>query len=299
MSPSPILGIDVGGTRVRSGVGLGERLEPAPARPTPTSYEAFLGLLLELQDWAQRVAGGPVSRVGIGLPGVVGAHGPLWVPNLPYLDHRPLAADLQERGGLQAFFGNDAQMALVGEAWQGAARQNRYALLVSVGTGIGGAILVGGKILRGARGSAGAFGWLHLDLSDPGEPGRGHLERVASGSALQEAAARLEGGLSAEALLARAASGEPRSARLVGEVGYRLGLGLASLASVFDPEVILVSGGVSEVFEVFRPSVEQAVAQVASPNGRQVPLRRAALGTLAGVYGAVRAAKEQGEVFWI
>jgi predicted NBD/HSP70 family sugar kinase len=212
------------------------------------------------------------------------------VPNLPYLDGRPLAADLAGRAGAaRVELGNDAQLALLGEAREGAARGCRSAVLVTVGTGIGGAVMAGGRIVRGARGSAGAFGWLPA-AGAAATADRGAFELAASGRALDRLAG---GGRGARDLVDAARAGEPAARAAVEAYGRVLGTGVAALASILDPEVVLVGGGLSEAMDVLAGPVAAAVAASASPNGRQVPVRAAALGPAAGAVGAVHAARHR------
>jgi predicted NBD/HSP70 family sugar kinase len=125
---------------------------------------------------------------------------------LPFLDGKDLAADLSERLGADVIVSNDAQLALLGEIWCGAAQNRQSAVLISVGTGVGGAIMMGGKIIRGIHGSAGAFGWLNLDWREPSDPNHGYVERHASGSALEAIGRQLDPPLTSYEIITCASS---------------------------------------------------------------------------------------------
>jgi glucokinase len=187
--------------------------------------------------------------------------------------------------------GNDAQLALLGEVWRGAARRRRSAALLSVGTGIGGALLLDGRIVRGVHGSAGAFGWLNFDYRCVPDPDHGFLERMASGSALAGRAQQLEPPLTSYELIAQARAGHPACLSVVREVGHLLGLACASIASLFDPEVLLFTGGLSEAFDLFEPVMREQLQRYGAPGVRTIPLLRAQLGSEAAAYGALRAAE--------
>lgn len=279
------LGLDVGGTNVRLSVwDGGEVPRTVASRPLPPDYGAFLELVEEL------LAPHTAAAVGVGLPGVAFDQRVTWVPNARFLEGDQLAADVRALSSAPVFCANDAHTAMLGEARFGAARGASVALLLSVGTGVGGALLIDGRVFRGASGSAGSFGWVNLGLPDTWHPEHGQLELVASGTALAGAAA--ERGLSSRELVAAARSGDADAASVVGAFAEHLGVALATLVSVFDPEAVLVSGGVSAEFDLLAPGIEQAVQRYASPSGRKVPVRRAALGPQAGAIGAAVLARE-------
>lgn len=279
------LGLDVGGTNVRLAVWDGGEVPRAVAnRPLPPDYGAFLELVEKL------LAPYSAAAVGVGLPGVAFDQHVTWVPNAPFLEGGQLAADLTALSGAPVFCANDAHTALLGEAHFGAAEGARVALLLSVGTGVGGALLIDGRVFRGASGSAGSFGWVNLGLPDTWHPEHGQLELVASGTALSEAAR--ERGLSSRELVAAARSGDADAVSVVGAFAEHLGVALATLVSVFDPQVVLVAGGVSAEFDLLAPGIDEALQRYASPSGRRVPVRPAALGPQAGAIGATVLARQ-------
>ena len=291
-----VLGLDVGGTLIRAGIYDGQTLQFLEAQPTPRDYEAFLGCIAEILRQAKALVGS-IGRFGLGLPGVWLGETILWVPNITCLEGKRLIPDLERQLEAKAVLANDAQMALLGECWQGAAQGHDNALLVSLGTGIGGALMVGARIVRGAHGSAGAFGWLTLGADDQGDPNHGALERQASGTALERLGCAMTPPRSSFAVVEGARRGETDCLEIVQAFGTRLGAAFAGIISALDPEVLIVSGGLSQAFDVLEPALRATVLRLASPNGRQVPIKTALLGVQTGVYGAIHAASTNDEVF--
>jgi predicted NBD/HSP70 family sugar kinase len=289
------LGIDVGGSSVRL---LGERADgmrgEVVAAAAPSSYSDFLALLAELLPGAVT---GPLASVGCGLPGTSVDGQARFVPALPWLEGRPLGRDLAGMLGAPARLALDGHLALLGEAVEGGARGLSSAVLVAVGTGIGGAVMIGGRIWRGHHGSAGAWGWLPAAGADD-DPQHGQFEQLASGGALAARAAGLDPACSARELVERARSGDPTARAVVDRFASRLGQGLAAIASVVDPEVVLLAGGLSSAIDLLAPALKDAIHRHASPDGRQVPLRAAELGPHAGVVGALVYAS-RGEGTWL
>lgn len=297
MSPEAVwLGFDVGGTHLRAAAAL-RGASPVGGQETelPRSYADLIQTMHEL---AREVSGGSViSGVGVGLPGVVREHHAVWVPNVPFLVDRPLANDLRDLFDAPAFLANDAQVALLGEARYGAAKHLSSAALFSIGTGIGGAILVGHRILRGAHGAAGAFGWVNVDAAGVRDPDHGQLELLASGRAI-EARAQMGGRYADGRSMSEAArSGDAEALARMRECGHLLGVACATIASTLDPEAILVSGGVSDAFDLMEPAVLEAMASLASPTGRSIPVQVSTLGPQAGAWGAVALAEQGEEAF--
>lgn len=291
-----VLGVDVGGTSVRVGVATsdgGRHLRPE--RPVPRDVAELVTVVGD--GWSCEAASLPVreglTSVVVALPGRTGPAVPEWIPNLPFLDGQPFAAMLADRLGLpseRCRLVNDGQAALVAEAREGAAAGARNAVLVAVGTGIGGAILFDGQIVRGRHGCAGSFGWAGAGGATP-DGVNGPWEQVASGSALERLSRHLGG---ARAVVSAARSADPAAGAVLAEYSARLGQGLAAMASVLDPDVVVIGGGVSAAYDVLAEPVRTAFAQHASPVVRDVPIRAAILGPRAGLLGALTMAAEDG-----
>ena len=290
------IGFDVGGTKVQGALLRDGELIRSRKVPTPRDYDGLVSVIGCLHD---ELAGGrtEVERVAVGLPGTVSARRVHWVPNLRYLDGSDLAADLADRVGADVLLANDAQLTLLGEAWRGAAARRDSAALVSVGTGIGGAIMFGGRIIRGANRSAGAFGWLNLDVNDARDPDHGNLELRASGRALEGIGRACTPPMTTYQIIENARAGLEPAVGIVGRLAHMLGASAAMIASVLDPETIVFAGGLSEAFELMAPDIRGAFAEFSSPSVRRTPLVPAALGPAAPLYGATRAASLGRAVF--
>jgi glucokinase len=184
---------------------------------------------------------------------------------------------------------NDAQAALVGETWCGAARGSRNALMLTLGTGVGGAAMVDGRILRGHIGRAGHLGHVSLDPS-------GALDIVNTPGSLEDAVGdctverRSAGRFSSTAALVAAASGGDREARLVWQSSVRaLAAAVASLVNVLDPEVVVIGGGIARSGPALFVPLRRHLARFEwRPAGRRVRVVAARLGERAGAFGAAR-----------
>jgi predicted NBD/HSP70 family sugar kinase len=288
------LGIDIGGTWVRlvAGGPDGVRLEAPPA-PAPASYE---GLLSILEALVPREVAGQVAAIGCGVPGKADAERPIFVPTLPWLEGKPLASDLSARLRAPAYLGTDGHFTLLAEAREGAATGVASAALVAVGTGIGGALMIGGRIWRGTRSTAGSWGWLPAQGTTT-MGGHGPFEQVASGLALSQRAAALAPGWSGPELVGAARAGERAALSALSSYAAQLASGIAAIASVLDPELVLIAGGLSAAMDLLGPMLDERIQVLASPDGRKVPVRAAALGPRAGAVGALVAAQSGKEVW--
>lgn len=312
---SVIVGVDVGGTKVLAGVVSEDgrvghtAARDTPARPTEAQdvEDALVGAVLD-------AAGGrPLAGVGLAAAGLVDVAGErvMFAPHLPWREE-PLRQRLTDRLGASVALDNDATCAVLGEWSHGAARGTESALVVTLGTGIGGGIVIGGRLVRGAHGMAGEFG--HMQVVPGGEAcecgQRGCWEQYCSGRALTRWAASRVG--SEPTLLEQACNGDPTrvtgpivtlaaeqgdpmALRAFGIVGEWLGIGLANLIAAFDPQVIVVGGGVSAAGElILGPARDTLARSVVAGAYRSPPsLLVASLGPRAGLIGAAIMVREQ------
>jgi glucokinase len=294
------VGIDVGGTKIWTAIGSREGCIIAERKEdTPSNAARFISLLRSMVGAILSESGrspAELAGIGIGLPGRVSADGRRleWIPNLPFLDGNPLADILEGEWRVPVSLENDGRLALYGEGWLGAARGCSDAIMLTLGTGVGGAIMIGGRLHRGARGTAGSMGWMNLDGSDPGGKDSGWLERMVSGSAINRRAAELPSRLDSFRLFAESAEGLAEARGLVEEIGMELGAAIAALVSILDPEIVILGGGVSEHLEALRPAIERSMLAHASPATRSTPVRAAELLARAGMLGALRLAFDEG-----
>lgn len=280
------IGIDVGGTKIYAALAEGKRIHQSFETFTPKTLHEFSKSICEIIEMFQQVTSSHIANVGIGIPGAVHHDEQCWVPNLPYLTGINLRKLLEESCGKSIRIANDGQLALLGEVWHGAAQGLRDVVLVSIGTGIGGAIMTDGKILTGVHGTAGSMGWLAVGRNHEEYV---HYESIASGTALNQLA-RTENFTSYE-LLQAVKIGETKAARLFEEWIARVGMGVASVASVFDAEAILITGGLSREEQLIVPLLQKAVKRFASPFTQDTPIMSGKLKDKAALYGALRMAE--------
>jgi glucokinase len=158
--------------------------------------------------------------------------------------------------------------------------------------------MLGGKIVRGVHGSAGALGWLNLDWRAASDKNHGYLERYAAGSSLETIARQLDPQATSYELIGRARAGDSESEEIIQRVAYLWGIAYANIASVLDPEVLIFSGGLVDAFDLFAATLSEVLREMGSPSVRETPVLAAQLGSHAAAYGALRAAMLQ-DVLWL
>ena len=287
------VGVDVGGTKIIAGVpGPDGRLLDREDRATPDRTSASIvveGLIAQAVEALR--ARHDVETVGVAAAGFVDAAGARvrFAPHLSWRDE-PLRDRLSDRLGLPVLVANDANAALWGEARFGAARGADHVLMVTLGTGIGGALLVAGRLHTGRNGMAGEFG--HMRVVPEGRPCEcGHTgcwEQYCSGKALDRFAREAGSAAVGPALAEAASHGETVARGAFAEVGRWLGVGLADLVAAFDPDLVLVGGGVSAAGELLLEPARRTFAEALVGSGhREEPrILAAGLGPLAGLVGA-------------
>jgi glucokinase len=318
MASPRVIALDLGGTKLLSGIVDAEGVvERRVVSPTDTSsQEALLGQVDAAVD--DLMAEG-VGAIGIGMPSLIDqrkgeAVQSVNIPlhGLAFRDH------LHERFGVPVAIENDANAAAVAEQRHGAGRGSRHMIMLTLGTGVGGGLILDGRLYRGSSGAAGELGHITLDLNGPpcqGTcPGRGHLEALASGTAAdgyarKHAAEHPDGDLGRAAaegkkvdakLAVELAAAGPGDARdVLDHVGLHLGVGIATLVNVFNPELVVIGGGFSRAGDLLLEPARKVVAETALlPSREQVKIVPALLGVEAGLIGAGLVAfdaLEQGE----
>ena len=292
--PHQVIGVDIGGTALKLGRfdGTGrchghlELTTPQPATPGAVTTTLLEGL--EHLDPRHQASG-----IGVGVPGPTDPAGRVarLAINLPGWRDVPLADWLEAQQERPVTIANDANCAALGELWIGAGRGAQDLLLLSLGTGVGGAVIVGGKLLTGRLGIATEPGLILLDPSGPpcNSGNQGSLEQHCSIAALK----RLSG-LEPAALAERAAQQEKTALAHWQTYGRRLGMGIASLAYLFTPERVLLGGGIAGALPHFRTALEQELQQRLLPMFRQdMVILSCALGNGAGRVGAARLALDR------
>jgi glucokinase len=305
-------GIDLGGTKILGVVADGAGRVVAERRsPTPPGPEDALAEMAAVLDQLRAAVPG-VAAVGAGVPGLVDLDGVLrYAPNLPGFEGMQVRAGLEAVSALPVTVDNDANAAVLAEVLHGAARGRSEVLLMTLGTGIGGGIVTGGRLHRGAHGFAAEIGHITVDPDGPrcACGASGHWEALASGTALGRMGrewaaqgeapgvlARAEGRV--EAVLgyhvgAAALAGEADGLALLRAYARAVATGLGGLVNVLDPEVVVVAGGLVELGDVLLdPIREELPAFVEAPAHRTLPRVVAAeLGEHAGAVGAAALAR--------
>ena len=307
------VGLDIGGTKIAAMrvTAEGAILERAVAKTPATDQREFLATVT---GQARDLVDGQVGAIGVGITGLIDhATGVVrYGPNLPYRD-LPLRDHLQQATGLPCVVDNDATVAAWGEFRVGAGRGTTDMLMVTVGTGIGGGIVAGGRLFRGAHGFGAEIGHVVVDPDGPlcGCGNRGCWEQVAAGRAIDRVgreAARADPG----SLLARLAGGDPAavtglmvvqaaqqgdavSIAVLSEVGRRLGQGIAGIVNVLDPQIVVVGGGAISAGDLLLGPVREVVrTAILAPKFRpEVPVVAAQMGNAAGGIGAALLALDE------
>ena len=305
-------GIDLGGTTAKIGLFTtsGALLEKWEV-PTDTSNAgehilknlaaAVLGKMKEQSIDPEQVEG-----VGIGVPGPVqnASVVPIVCANLGGWGEQNVSARLSGLlDGLKVLVGNDANVAALGEIWMGAAKGCSSAVMVTLGTGVGGGVIVNNHVIDGTHGAGGEIGHLTVNRHETALCGcgkKGCLEQYSSATGVVRCMKKLLDenpdtpcvlrgtDFVAKDVFDAARSGDALAAREVDEMADTLGMALASIAATVDPEAFLVGGGVSRAGEVLFAPLTKHFKEYAFRSCRETPIKQASLGNDAGIYGAVR-----------
>jgi len=295
-----LIGVDVGGTKIAVAALDGATLQEPLIEPTDTrGGEQLVDQLVEAIGRA-----GEACAVGVAVPSVVDfATGRVRSSvNVPLHDI-PLREVLRERLGVPVYVDNDATCAALAEAYdEDGVLVARHLVMFTVGTGVGGGIVIHGRVYRGATGAAAELGHTivagrldHPPFSHRDRfPQPGSLESLASGSALDELGAGH--GLPDKRTMEAAREGHAGACAAIEALGRRLGIGIANAINTFDPDVVVVGGGVSRAGELLlAPAREEARRFTLTGVGTRTEIRQARHGSLAGVRGAALLAGQEAE----
>jgi glucokinase len=312
MADACVIGVDLGGTKLLAGT-VDAELRVHHRAYRLSRRDAVLETIVEAIEEAREAARGDVLAIGVGVPCLVtpGTGVAMACNHFPLVDV-PLRDLLAERIGLPVVVDNDATAALVAEWRYGAAKGARNALVLTIGTGIGGGILAGGHIIRGETGAAGELGHFVIDEAGPPCPGncpnRGCLEAFVSGPALAlegraRAEAQPESGLGRALAAGREITGPlvtelahdgDEAARAAVEIlGRHLGVGMTGLINIFNPEVVVVGGGLVAAGELMlAPARAVVAARALVPARDEVRIVPSRFGDESGMLGAAALAFE-------
>jgi glucokinase len=312
MSNFIAIGIDLGGTNIKAGLVTpdGTILDAASTPTLPhEGPKAVVGRMAKLALDLKAKALGDVKGIGVGSPGPLNPDtGTLYfAPNMPGWDDFPLGAELGKATGLNVRVENDANCAAVAEHWKGAGQGARAMILLTLGTGIGGGIVLDGKVLNGARVTAGEVG--HIAISDGGpkcgcgsrgcleawcgtqgilDRARAVMEKPGTVTILRELAGKDYELLAPKLIGDAARKGDGVAISLWKETGRLLGIGIANLVNLFAPEVVVIGGGIGHGNWAFlEPAIRDEVKRRAmKPGNEQVRIALATAGNDAGLLGA-------------
>lgn len=303
-------GVDIGGTTVKMGLFEtdGKLLDmwEIPTR-TENGGRFILGDIQEAvyEKLSKKgISHLDVEGIGMGVPGPVGADGTVFkCVNLGW-DIFNVERELGELTGMRVKAGNDANVAALGEMWQGGGRGCKNMVMVTLGTGVGGGVIIDGHILPGENGAAGEIG--HLPMTDDeteccGCGKKGCLEQYASATGIVRMTRKyFEAHEDAESSLQRikdftakdifdaAKAGDETAVKMVDEVGRMLGKGLALIACVVNPETFVIGGGVAKAGDILLSAIRKYYTEYAFHAAKNTDFRLASLGNEAGIYGGVK-----------
>ena len=303
-----LFGVDVGGTSVKMGLFNvnGEVLDKWEIKTrTENGGEAILpdiaaAALAKLEE--KGISKEEVSGIGIGIPGPINDEGV--VPHTANLGwgYKEVTKELEELTGFPCKGGNDANVAALGEAWKGGAAGYSNVVMVTLGTGVGGGIIIGGKIVTGSNGAGGEIGHLHVDDNIPGHCGcgkKGCLEQVASATGITNLANQAlaacdkpsmlrEGEVSAKTVFDAVKAGDELAIEVAERFGKYLGTALANITAIVDPQVIVIGGGVSKAGEILLGYIEKNYQKYCFKSCKDVKFALATLGNDAGIFGSAK-----------
>lgn len=308
MASKGIIGIDIGGTNIKAALVVGRKI----VRRTKTLTHADKGIEKSIAQIKSAIA--PLHEdakaIGLGIAGIIDSKRGIirYSPNLKGWQNAPLARILRAEFDRPVFILNDVNAICLGEWKYGAGHGCKNVFLFTLGTGVGGAAICEGRLLFGAHGFAGEFGHTTIKLDGPkcvcGN--HGHVERYAGAKAIAARARRKIAKhksslakydvLTPEVIAHEAKRGDRVAREVFSEVGYYLGIGVANVLALFDPEIVIISGGIARAGEILFKPVRQTVHRVAlGSEHRHYKIVPAALGDDAGILGAALFAELTGK----
>src|SRR5215471_6694365 len=280
---SHVLAVDLGGTKCSSAV-VNREGKIVSRRTAPVDVSSSSAPVFQIVQLAKDLAGrkkpkDAYAAAAVAVPGLVRRNGTVWAPNLPGWEQMPLAKRLRRSLGIPVLVESDRNAAVLGECWRGAARGKSDAIVVMIGTGIGAGILSGGRVIRGAHELSGCAGWLTVTREDVASASEaGELECLVAGPGIARAAERrLSRGeasslalfdaskITAHDVAAAARQGDRLALDIFNLSGRLLGFAMANLVSLFDPEIIVLGGGMAAVADLYMASARKAMFERAQP----------------------------------
>jgi len=309
-----ILGVDIGGTKIATALATaqgeilvrGHSLTHAQAGSDAVISSVFT--TIEETMASGKINSSQLLGIGIAAAGIIDSDNGrvIFSPNLPDWNEVPLGNIVQQRFGISTYLGNDATLAALGEWHFGLKRKVANLVYITISTGIGGGIIANGKLYTGVCGAAGEIGHMTIDVNGPrcNCGNVGCWETLASGTALaREAAKQIAGGagtsiaelvggdiskIDARIVFLAAKQGDELAKELISRLGYYFGIGLVNLVNIFNPELILVGGGVAKMGDLLlQPAIKVVKERAFRTLANAVEIKPAILGDDSGILGAV------------
>lgn len=294
---SYVLAVDLGGTKCSAAV-VDKGGHLLSRRTVAVDHSSARGPVRQIVELANELADGKkphrvFAAAAVAVPGLVRRKGTVWAPNLHGWENMPLASRLKRALGIPVLVESDRNAAVLGECWRGAGRGRSDIVVVMIGTGVGAGILSGGRIIRGAHELSGCAGWLTVTREKvPNATGNGELETLVAGPAIARAAqsALREGQrsclsamacskITAHDVAAAARQGDRVAQSIFEQRGKVLGFGIANIVSLFDPEVVVIGGGMASAADLYLKALKSAMLKRAQPlAARQVKVVVSSLG---------------------
>ncbi|RKX56485.1 MAG: hypothetical protein DRP50_00090 [Thermotoga sp.] len=279
------MGVDIGGTNIRAGV-VEDNGEILKRYEEKINKDGAYQISEQICDLIERFNLTDILGIGIAIPGVVKPSGNVWAPNLSGWEDFPLRRILLQRfHKIPIFIENDRNAMLIGEKWLGLAKGYKNIVFLIIGTGIGAGLMVDGKIYSGSEGIAGSVGWLVTDRHYLPEYKKiGCFEYRAGGPSIARR-------VTFDPLLvsSRAEIGNSDALKIIEELGEEIGIGIADIVSILNPEIIVIGGGIANLWKFLETQVKVTLEKWAHPlamkNLRVVP---SSLGNDGGILGTAK-----------
>ncbi len=308
-----VLGIDIGGTNIRAAVVGPDGNILARQKTKSGAREGIDKLILNLEEVINRLSEFEPDGIGIGIPGIIDQKNGILTqaPNIKGVKNFPLFAELKKYPSFGNFIvENDANSAAIGEFWKGAGSESNSMLMITIGTGLGGGIVLNGKLWQGEDGMAGEIGHIIINPDGPlcncGNYGcfesfvsAEALRRAVNGSAeLKEMTSDTHLDDIPETVMNLASKGNKESLNIWNEMGATLGIGITSLVNLLNVDSVIVGGGLSNAWDLFVKSMEAEINKRALYGPRErLSVYRAKLGDDAGIIGSAYLAFKNLKIF--
>jgi glucokinase len=307
MQQQYVIGIDVGGTNIKAGAVdyqgniLAEIKVPSEAS---SGSEAFLNKLQRIvTELSSQQKGQSPMAIGLGIPGAINSREGVvtQAPNFPALNEMPIRKLMSERLQLPCFIDNDANCIAFGEMWVGAGRDYSHILLLALGTGIGGGVIIDNEMLRGADGMAGELGHVAVEINGAkcNCGSFGCLETIASATGIlrmfreritdhpESTLNSVNSAVTPAVIFGEATKGDQLSKSLIEQAGRGLGVGMASFINIFNPEIVIIGGGIAAAWDLLiPPAIETMKKRAFKAPAARVKVVRAEKENEAGIFGS-------------